>query len=305
MSEEAKPEVPTTEEQPAATEETAAEQTKTEDQPAVTDVTEVTPEQPAAAAEGEAKKEEEPKEKPPKEEKKKEPKPKVEKPPPDYRTVKAGWVEKPGVIFKSFKRLYMTLDEDGSVLRWWKTDQRTGSDGALFMKYCAEVTEPTEQFTTNWPEGTDERRFVIASPHRAFYILAENAEERVSWMEKLKEAMNKYKKEDVKVITTNPMSIESFKASISKAADEGEATLQKEGITEKKQETPKAEGEGEAAATTEEPKPAEGEAKPQVEVTVDVQVETTATEEATKAEGEGETKEEEKPAEEGEAPKAD
>ena len=32
------------------------------------------------------------------------------------------------------------------------------------------------------------------------------------------------------------MSMESFKASISKAADEGEATLQKEGITEKKKE---------------------------------------------------------------------
>lgn len=40
----------------------------------------------------------------------------------------------------------------------------------------------------------------------------------------------------MKVITTNPMSMESFKASISKAADEGEATLQKEGITEKKKE---------------------------------------------------------------------
>ena len=40
----------------------------------------------------------------------------------------------------------------------------------------------------------------------------------------------------MKVITTNPMSIESLKASISKAADEGDATLQKEGITEKKKE---------------------------------------------------------------------
>lgn len=63
----------------------------------MTEVTEVTSEQPAAAAEGEGKKEgeEEPKPKP-KEEKKKEPKPKVEKPPPDYRTVKAGWIERPG-----------------------------------------------------------------------------------------------------------------------------------------------------------------------------------------------------------------
>ena len=78
---------------------------QTDDQPAVTEVTEVT-EQPAAGAEGEAKpaeekKEEEPKEKkeeePKEEEKKKEPKPKVEKPPPDFRTVKAGWIERPGM----------------------------------------------------------------------------------------------------------------------------------------------------------------------------------------------------------------
>lgn len=47
----------------------------------------------------------------------------------------------------------------------------------------------------------------------------------------------------MKVITTNPMSMESLKASISKAADEGEATLQKEGITEKKKEEV-SEGEG-------------------------------------------------------------
>lgn len=40
----------------------------------------------------------------------------------------------------------------------------------------------------------------------------------------------------MKVITTNPMSMESFKASFGKSIDEGEATLQKEGITEKKQE---------------------------------------------------------------------
>lgn len=56
----------------------------------MTEVTEVT-EKPEAAAEGEAKPEEK-KEEP----KKKEAKPKVEKPPPNYRTVKAGWIERPG-----------------------------------------------------------------------------------------------------------------------------------------------------------------------------------------------------------------
>ena len=70
----------------------------------MTEVTEVTSEQPAAAAEGAEKKEgegeepkeEEPKPKEPEKKKEPEPKPKVEKPPPDYRTVKAGWIEKPG-----------------------------------------------------------------------------------------------------------------------------------------------------------------------------------------------------------------
>ena len=40
----------------------------------------------------------------------------------------------------------------------------------------------------------------------------------------------------MKVITTNPMSVESLKGSISKAADEAETTLEKEGVTSKKTE---------------------------------------------------------------------
>ena len=43
-----------------------------------------------------------------------------------------------------------------------------------------------------------------------------------------------YKDASVKVITTNPMSVESFKGSIRKAADDADTTLKKEGITEEK-----------------------------------------------------------------------
>ena len=43
-----------------------------------------------------------------------------------------------------------------------------------------------------------------------------------------------YKDASVKVITTNPMSVESFKGSIGKAADDADTTLKKEGITEEK-----------------------------------------------------------------------
>ena len=93
------------------------------------------------------------------------------KPPVDYRSVKSGFVDKQGEVyrsrnfnthrymhfsfflpsplsiplsfpslfplgnlFKKWNHQWMTLDEDGAVLRWYKTDKRTGSDGQLFMK---------------------------------------------------------------------------------------------------------------------------------------------------------------------------
>ena len=44
--------------------------------------------------------------------------------------------------------------------------------------YCAEVTAPNEEYTTNWPEGAEERALVVCSPNRAFYIVCESVEER-------------------------------------------------------------------------------------------------------------------------------
>ena len=52
----------------------------------------------------------------------------------DYTTSKAGWVEKQGLIFRKWQRQYMSLDEEDSVLRWWKTENRTDLDRALYMK---------------------------------------------------------------------------------------------------------------------------------------------------------------------------
>lgn len=52
----------------------------------------------------------------------------------DYRTSKAGWVQRQGLLFKKWQRLYVCLDEEESVLRFWKKENKTGSDGALFMK---------------------------------------------------------------------------------------------------------------------------------------------------------------------------
>lgn len=115
----------------ATTEETPVDTPAADDQPAVTEVTEVT------AAEGEdTPKEEAPKveEKPKEEEPKKKEKPKVVKVV-DYRTSKAGWVQKRSLIFKKWQRQYMSLDEEDSVLRWWKTENHTGLDSALYMKW--------------------------------------------------------------------------------------------------------------------------------------------------------------------------
>ena len=39
-----------------------------------------------------------------------------------------------GQLWKKWNRQWMTLDEDGAALRWYKTDARTGNDGTLYMK---------------------------------------------------------------------------------------------------------------------------------------------------------------------------
>ena len=73
----------------------------------------------------------------------------------------------------------MTLDEDGSVLRWYKSENRTGFDGQLYMRYCAEISDPKEGLFTTWPENAAEgTRFVVCSPYRAFYLVAENEAEK-------------------------------------------------------------------------------------------------------------------------------
>ncbi len=49
---------------------------------------------------------------------------------------------------------------------------------ASFYRFLADVHDPTEELTTNWPEGTDGRCFVVQSPYRVYYIVAESAEEK-------------------------------------------------------------------------------------------------------------------------------
>lgn len=48
----------------------------------------------------------------------------------------------------------------------------------LYCSKCAEVCEPREGFTTNWPANTEGRCFVVCSPNRAYYIVAESEEDK-------------------------------------------------------------------------------------------------------------------------------
>lgn len=267
---------------PPTTEDTPAETpAATDDQPAVTEVTEVTEvTTEVTITEGESEttpKEEAPKEEPPKEEPKEEVKEKP-KPPPakvvDYRTSKAGWVQKQGLIFKKWQRQYMSLDEEDSVLRWWKTDVRTGSDGALFMKYCADVSDPKPEATTTWPADTTDRCFVVSSPYRAFFLVAESADDKNDWVQRLTAAKEKHNTDGHKVITNELISVEGFKAAtFGSGATDLDKTVEDEEIV--KEEGAKTEDapptEGEQTATTE---PAET----PVAVTVEVDVETPAEE---------------------------
>lgn len=172
----------------------------------------------------------------PEETKKEEPvKSKPAKPPVDYQTVKSGFVDRQGLLWKKWNHQWMTLDEGGSVLRWYKNEQRGGFDGQLYMKFCADVSEPKAETTTTWPPETTDRCFVVCSPYRAYFLVAENAEEKTDWMQKLNAAKDEFNKEGRKVISTALISIEAATTMLQATADQTEAetnkTLGEQGTT--------------------------------------------------------------------------
>ena len=73
----------------------------------------------------------------------------------------------------------MSLDEDGSVTRWYKTENRTGYSGQLYSKFIADVSDPKPEATTTWPPNTEPGRcFVLCSQYQAYYIVAEDEEDK-------------------------------------------------------------------------------------------------------------------------------
>ena len=45
-------------------------------------------------------------------------------------------------------------------------------------RFCADVSEPKAETTTTWPPETTDRCFVVCSPYRAYFLVAESAEEK-------------------------------------------------------------------------------------------------------------------------------
>ena len=39
-----------------------------------------------------------------------------------------------GLLWKKWTKQWMTLDEGGAALRWYKNESRAGNDGTLYMK---------------------------------------------------------------------------------------------------------------------------------------------------------------------------
>ena len=46
----------------------------------------------------------------------------------------------PGNIRKKWNRFFMALDEESSVLRWWKNDERKSMDSAIYSKLVTSIT---------------------------------------------------------------------------------------------------------------------------------------------------------------------
>lgn len=95
----------------------------------------------------------------------------------------------------------MSLDEEGSVLRWWKNESRKSIESAVYMKYyyhedynhymgyynicfcpcrfCVGVTEHVASATTTtWPDNTNDRCFIVSTTSQKYFLVAETVEEK-------------------------------------------------------------------------------------------------------------------------------
>jgi hypothetical protein len=156
-------------------------------------------------------------------------------PAPEFNVVKQGFIQRQGHLWRNWYRQWMTLDEGGGALRWYKTEQRTGNDGTLYMSKCAEVCEPKEGLTTNWPPEVEGRCFVVCSPNRAHYIIAESEDDKKDWIEKLTVAKTKFNTTGVGIISVNLISVEAIKvtmeAEVQRAQGETDRALAGQGTS--------------------------------------------------------------------------
>ncbi|CAI8040459.1 hypothetical protein GBAR_LOCUS22546 [Geodia barretti] len=159
-------------------------------------------------------------------------------PAPEFDVVKQGFIQRQGHLWKNWYRQWMTLDEGGVALRWYKTEQRTGNDGTLYMSKCAEVCEPKEGLTTNWPPEVEGRCFVVCSPNRAHYIIAESEDDKKDWIEKLTAAKTKFNTTGVGIVSVNLISVEAIKvtmeAEVQRAQGETDRALAGQGTSTEK-----------------------------------------------------------------------
>ena len=72
----------------------------------------------------------------------------------------------------------MALDEEGMLVRWYKTEERGSVDCTAHMDQCNAVSEPSDQYHFRWPENTTDRAFIIDTRSRVFYLIAESPEKR-------------------------------------------------------------------------------------------------------------------------------
>ena len=127
------------------------------------------------------------------------------------------------------------------------------------MNVCIDVSEPKAEATTNWPPETTDRCFVVCSPNRKYFLVAESVEEKNDWIQKLTAAKDEFNKDGSKVPSASKLS--KFKSLFSSSSSR--QTESKEAGAEASNETPKEAGKQQTEEQTgdkptEGDKPAEG-----------------------------------------------
>ena len=118
----------------------------------------------------------------------------------DPKVVHAGYLTRKTDIIGRWVKHWISLESEGELLRWFKAEpQEEGPrkpQGSIALAQVADIRDRTDLVPTNWPPTSEPgNSFIVGTPAKAYFFVAENEEQKSGWIEKLTGAKEKFGKE--------------------------------------------------------------------------------------------------------------